>query len=72
MTICLLSLVFIFSNWIELQQDYYPSYGFAVWVMTGPLELEDLPKLDKMVSDFDKISEIGPARILRGMINWTN
>jgi len=58
------------SNWIELQQDYYPSYGFAVWVMTGPLELEDLPKLDKMVSDFDKISEIGPARILREVKSW--
>ena len=38
-----------------------------VWkVMTGPLQLEDLPKLDRMVSEFDQISEDGPGRILRG------
>ena len=37
-------------------------------VMTGPIELEDLPKLEKMVSEFDQISEEGPSRILRGKV----
>jgi hypothetical protein len=37
-------------------------------VMTGPIELEDLPKLEKMVSEFDQISEEGPSRILRGRV----
>jgi len=58
------------SHWIAIQQDLYPSYGFAVWVMTGPIELEDLPKLEKMVSGFDQISEEGPSRILRGIESW--
>jgi len=58
------------SHWIALQQELYPSYGFAVWVMTGPLELEDLPKLDRMVSEFDQISEDGPGRILRDVETW--
>ena len=40
----------------------------VIKVITGPLELEDLPKLDRMVSEFDAISEVGPERILRG--NW--
>lgn len=58
------------SHWIANQQDLYPSYGFAVWVMTGPIELEDLPKLEKMVSKFDQISEEGPSRILREVESW--
>ena len=38
--------------------------------MTGPIELEDLPKLEKMVSGFEQISEEGPSRILRGIESW--
>lgn len=37
--------------------------------MTGSLQLEDLPKLDKMVNDFDAIKEDGPNKILRGKLN---
>ncbi len=40
-----------------------------VKVMTGSLQLEDLPKLDKMVNDFDAITEDGPNKILRGKLN---
>ena len=38
-------------------------------VMTGSLQLEDLPKLDQMVDNFYEISKDGPKKILRGLIN---
>ena len=40
--------------------------------MTGSLQLEDLPKLDKMVNDFYAISEDGPNKILRGNTDRAN
>lgn len=58
------------SKWIAIQQEYYSGHGFAVSVMTGSLQLEDLPKLDKMVNDFDAIKEDGPNKILRDVKSW--
>ena len=37
--------------------------------MTGTLEVEDLPKLDQMVDNFYKISQDGPQKILRGLLD---
>ena len=34
--------------------------------MTGAIDVEDLPNLDKMVNDFYSLSEDGPNKILRG------
>ena len=34
--------------------------------MTGTLDMDDLPKLDQMVNNFELIAESGSDRILRG------
>jgi len=58
------------SKWISITQEYYTGHGFAVSVMTGSLQIEDLQKLDKMVNDFDAIRENGPNKILREVKSW--
>jgi len=58
------------SKWIGIQQQYYQEYGFQVWVMTGTLDMDDLPKLDQMVNNFELIAESGSDRILRDVDTW--
>ena len=38
--------------------------------MTGPLELEDLSGLDRMVSAFEAVAVDGPDKILRDVNSW--
>ena len=38
--------------------------------MTGPLVLEDLPRLDGMIGAFEKVAQDGPDKILREVISW--
>jgi len=58
------------SEWIHTQNQYWPSYGLQVQVMTGPLELEDLSGLDRMVSAFEAVAVDGPDKILRDVNSW--
>jgi hypothetical protein len=58
------------SEWIHTQNKYWPSYGLQVQVMTGPLALEDLPGLDRMVAALERAAEPGPERILRTVESW--
>ena len=39
-------------------------------VMTGPLVLEDLPRLDGMVAAFERVAQDGPDKILREVDSW--
>ena len=38
--------------------------------MTGPLVLEDLPRLDEMVGEFERVAQDGPDKILREVDSW--
>jgi len=58
------------SEWIHTQNQYWPSYGLQVQVMTGPLVLEDLPRLDGMVGAFERVAQDGPDKILREVDSW--
>jgi len=58
------------SEWIHTQNQYWPSYGLQVQVMTGPLVLEDLPRLDGMVAAFERVAQDGPDKILREVDSW--
>ena len=39
-------------------------------VMTGPLVLDDLPRLDGMIMAFEEVAEDGPDKILRKVDSW--
>ena len=60
-----------FAVWvrkIRYLRNFLSSRGINQ-VMTGSLELEDLPKLEQMVENFYEISQDGPEKILRGLVN---
>ena len=38
--------------------------------MTGPLVLDDLPRLDGMIGAFEEVAEDGPDKILRKVDSW--
>ena len=42
----------------------------SLQVMTGPLVLEDLPRLDGMVGAFERVAKDGPDKILREVDSW--
>lgn len=46
------------SKWVDAVKRFYPAESFRVDVMTGPLVVEDLAKLDRMVQQLEDLAKV--------------
>ena len=55
-------------HWVDLQQTFYPSHGWAADLYSGPLTHGDLGSLDGLVSGLQQVQDRG--EVIRGYDCW--
>ena len=55
-------------HWVDLQQTFYPSHGWAADLYSGPLTHRDLGSLDGLVSGLQQVQDRG--EVIRGYDCW--